>query len=275
MVEVAKRLTTGDPIETVNNLTNFTLVSRSARDAAQAAPVRAFQARLNRLGAAAQALYGAARRDNRPQPGPPDEEVRREATRAHAYAPILKFQSAARKSATVDHIVHLSHAANNCAAIRAIVENIGDLDRLDRRRLIDQAIDIFERPSPQLDFIQKQRATETLILAHNHLDTDQKARIYDALVDCPERADLLADIRYRMTVLQSASRSKDAAEQQGSDLDSSIDAIAHRAYAAVNRNINREFAIREAGKALSDAYNRARSELMTSVGSRGRTIVGR
>ncbi|OWK25963.1 hypothetical protein AJ87_49010 [Rhizobium yanglingense] len=99
MAEVAKRLPTDDPVETANNLTNFKLMGRSAREAVQTSAVGAFHARLNRLGMSAKALNSL--------------DLPEADDRAYAFAPTIKFQSPARKSAIVDEY-------SNCLIMRKL-----------------------------------------------------------------------------------------------------------------------------------------------------------
>ncbi|MPR12945.1 virulence protein [Microvirga tunisiensis] len=62
LTEVAKRLTTENPVETLENLTNFQLVNRTAREATKAEPLGAFHGRLKQLSAFVRTLRRAVER---------------------------------------------------------------------------------------------------------------------------------------------------------------------------------------------------------------------
>ncbi|WP_152535980.1 hypothetical protein [Bradyrhizobium sp. Ai1a-2] len=275
MDEVAKGLTTDDPVETANNLTNFKLIDRSTRDALQTGPVGVFHARLNRLGTSAKALYDAEKPDNGLPPAHPLDDAFH---RADAIAPILKFQSATRKSATVDHILNVSHASSNPGAILALARHLGDLDHVNRRRLLDQAIDSFKQDHPSYDSAGHRNAAMVLISAHDHLDAEQKVRIYDALIDHPELNNLLAGYGEHLGPIRNGPPSMNVV-QQGSDLDRSIDAIEEASHRLPPNSANdlaagvqRVWAIRKIGTSMTDAYSGARAELIGSVRSRGHDV---
>ncbi|QTG17269.1 virulence protein (plasmid) [Agrobacterium tumefaciens] len=59
LTEVAKRLTTENPVETLENITNFKLMNRSAREATQTEPLEIFHGRLKQLSTFVETLRNA------------------------------------------------------------------------------------------------------------------------------------------------------------------------------------------------------------------------
>ncbi|MCP3468672.1 hypothetical protein [Bradyrhizobium sp. CCGUVB23] len=279
--EVAKGLTTDDPVETAKNLTSFKLISRSVLDAVQTGPVGAFQGRLNRLGTSGRALYDAADPHSaEPEPDHPISLLWTAARKLDAIGPIFKFQSDRRKSATVDHILDLSRRGLNPDAIQSIAARLGDLDHVNRRRLIDQTIELFKenRPSWYVNSLEHKLAAATLISVHHYLDADHKIRIYDALIARPELAEILGGMAEHVAPFQKDSTSRNTETPQSSELDGSIEAISKSSCELLaNRGIDeteRLDAILEIGKSIDKAYNDARAALLGSVRSRG-TNLGR
>lgn len=276
MDEVARGLTTDDPAETANNLTSFKLISRLVRDAVQGGPVGAFHERLNRLGSSARALYSAADpRGAWPEPDHPRFLLWTASRRLDAVGPILKFQSAWQKSATVDHILDLSRTALESDPIHSIARYMDDLDHVNRRRLIDQTIELFKRNEPAWypNSFEHQVAAMTLISMHHHLDADHKVRIYDAMIDRPELANLLAGYAEHIGPFRSDATLRSTEAPQSSDLDGGIGAIERSSRELLaNRTVDepeRLKAICGIGKSINQAYNHARAELMGRSRERG------
>ncbi|MPR13287.1 hypothetical protein [Microvirga tunisiensis] len=279
--EVAKRLTTDDPVETAKNLGNFKRVGRSARaalktspsagEAVETSPAGAFDARLERLGTSAEALYRAAIPDN----GFPEanlEDHRLLAERFRAIGPILQFQSAARKTATVDHILNLPETDLQADAINSMAKHLSDLDHVNRTRLVERAIEIFKQDGPA-NLETRITATLTLVSGHNHLNYGQKAQVLDAIIGRHDLAELYTGISEHVAPWENAtSRSTfgHAVESQSSHLDKSIEAISDSATKleadrAISPPPPRHLdAIHQVGKSINKAYNSARAELMAS-----------
>ncbi|MCP3477808.1 hypothetical protein NLM33_47805 (plasmid) [Bradyrhizobium sp. CCGUVB1N3] len=139
LADVVKHLTTDNPFETAKNLTNFKLVSRSAREAVETAPVKTFHGRLKRLVESAGVLLDIAVRGFWDQ-----EEIYIPASApASAVAPTLKFLPVRAKSNFVLHILNLPHASEQALAIASIARRLGDLDHANKDRLVNRAIELF------------------------------------------------------------------------------------------------------------------------------------
>ncbi|RZN10899.1 hypothetical protein [Bradyrhizobium sp. Leo121] len=275
MADIARRVITDDPVETANQLTTIKLIGRSARDAVQTDPIGAFHKRLNRIGTVAHALYETAKPDNGEPPAYPDDEPGNAARRAGSVAPILRFQSAGRKAATVDHILDLSRISNNAAPILAIAGHLGSLDHANRRRLLDQTIELFK--DGYSNPFDHQAAASTLVVAHEHLEVDQKAALYDALRGNEDLSDRLAEADRRERLFGTRMGSSKMVKPYSADVNTSIDAI-ENSFQALQADrgaetLKRLSRIRKLGNSINNAYNRAREELMGSV--RSRENVGR
>ncbi|MCZ7976396.1 hypothetical protein EXN32_11455 [Agrobacterium tumefaciens] len=200
LVEVAKHLPTDDPVETAANLTSFKLASPSVRASVDQSDVGTFHRSVNRLGASSKALYdlavprnGFAEYPNYPEPDPAGEFALA-SQRIRAIGPTLKFQSPARKTAIGNHILNMSEGGEQAEAIMSMTSHLSDLERADKRRLIDRAIEYFKVDGP-INYDSRHYAAYAIAAAHNQLELEHKSQIFDAMAKRPQLARLYADER--------------------------------------------------------------------------------
>ncbi|CCM79623.1 putative virulence protein VirF-like [Rhizobium mesoamericanum STM3625] len=172
LAEVASRLPTHDTSETANNLANFELMSRSAREAVQASSVGTFHQRINRLGSSARALHDRALAQVAPDQGAPDRVF------AQAVAPVLaptfKFQTPERKTDAVDRILNIEAPRNQAMALAKIGDHLGDLDSANRSRLINRAVQLTTHSA---DVITRHNAARALLKGYHHLSAGQQSQL--------------------------------------------------------------------------------------------------
>ncbi|MPR12944.1 hypothetical protein [Microvirga tunisiensis] len=252
LAEVAKHLPTASPVETAKNLTNFKLMSHSARQAVADDPaLTTFSTQLDRLGAAARALHSL----DLPKASLED--------RVWATAPTLKFRTGAEQSAIVKRLLSASPALKRAHAIKGMADHLGDLDDRNRTRLLERLIKQFERYKPGQETVLWPVAC-ALAHTHNYLNDSQGARLHDAINKRPELGRLYANARDRL--YNPLSPPEPAVVTQSSNLNNSITEIEASADELVRvhsrrGSSNNIHGIRAVAVSINGAYHRARAEL--------------
>lgn len=177
LAEVASRLPTHDTAETANNLANFELTSRSAREAVEASPVGPFHERINRLGSAARALHDRALADVAPGAGAADRVFAQAV--APVIAPTFKFQTPERKTAAVDRILGIDPPRDQAMALSKVGDYLGDLDSGNRNRLVNRAVELV---SAAPDLVTRNNAARALLKGYHHLNAEQQTQLPVALL---------------------------------------------------------------------------------------------
>ncbi|NTF72640.1 hypothetical protein [Rhizobium rhizogenes] len=285
LVEVAKHLPTDDPVETASNLTSFKLASHSVRASVDASEVGTFQRGVNRLGASSKALYdyavpgnGFAEYPNYPEPDPTGEFALA-SQRISAIGPTLKFQSSARKTEIVNHILNMSDGGEQAEAIMSITSHLQGLGRADQGRLINRAIEYFTEDGP-INYDSRHYAVYALAAAHDHLEVEHKARIFDAIAKRPELARLYAEEREHSQEHSAlASRSESPRERGGDNLAGNLAEIEEKIRAGLtlgtlSAHEQMERAEPIAGS-IETAYDDARANLIGSTRDRARSDASR
>ncbi|MCP3468640.1 hypothetical protein [Bradyrhizobium sp. CCGUVB23] len=280
--EVAKRLPTDDPLETVKNLTNLRLVSRSVQKEVEGASIKTFRRRLKQLVKCARVLHRIAipsegLPENAQLPQQHEDEFSAPSHRAQSVGAILKFQSVESKSAFVNHILILSRAVDQAQTIASIATRLGDLDDGNKDRLVNRAIELFGQEGQ--DWVDQQSrhcAAQALLTGYDHLNADQKVKTLDAMRTNPDLFSVCAAQSHHLDAsLTSTSRSASghAAEPQNADLGQRLqeiwESIVDVGVAPWEGSAREQVdAIRPIGESISEAYNSARADLMASDRSR-------
>ncbi|MGI8398236.1 hypothetical protein ACRYWZ_17845 (plasmid) [Agrobacterium deltaense] len=285
LVEVAKHLPTDDPVETATNLTSFKLASRSVRASVDASDVGTFHRTVNRLGASSKALYdsavprnGFAEYPNYPEPDPAGEFALA-SRRIRAIGPTLKFQSPARKTGIVNHILNMSEGGEQAEAIMLMSSHLSDLGRADQRRLINKAIEYFRENGP-IDYDSREYAAYTIAAAHDQLELEHKSQIFDAMAKRPQLSRLYADARVdAQEHLSLASTSEGSHERSNKQLASDILQIEQKIRTELTPetlSAHEQMARAEPiARSIRRTYDDARANLTRSPRARSNSDIGR
>ncbi|MEI9420787.1 hypothetical protein O7A70_06355 [Mesorhizobium sp. Cs1299R1N1] len=249
MDNVARGVASDDPVEAANNLTNLRLASRSVRSDLEGGSAGQFHSRLNRLGESAQRVYSAAM-------PPPGNALISDPfnSRYCPVGPVLKFQTAAMKSAAVDRILGMTDRTSQSLALSNIADNIGDLSSADRTRILDRTVDLLTQGPNAAE--HNVNYVTALKKGQDYLNEGQRERL-DAFPLYGMLHDALGEPAGR------------AGQPQNSDLDRRIDAIEARAQQLPGEwSYYQQNTVAETGEDIHDAYNSARAELMDSDRSR-------
>ncbi|MCZ7448245.1 hypothetical protein [Rhizobium rhizogenes] len=273
--EIAKHMPSDNPVETAKNLANIMRVSHGVKDAVQASPVGLFHERVKRLGNSARAVHGALiPEDGLPEhlgPGTGVHSVLPTGRTVNA-GPLLKFQSSEAKTALVDHIVNMSSPRAQADVISTLAPHVGDLDAVQRTRLVDQTIQIFMEDGSSHDWARRS-AGMALVSMHEHLDVTQKAKILDALVHDSGRAALYSEMTFHNeTDWDSGPEDYHHTPERNLPLQKAIGAIEKSVDGLItDAPIRSDGQLHTAGKiaeSIDKAYKDARAELMAAPGRR-------
>ncbi|NTF91478.1 hypothetical protein G6L46_30385 [Agrobacterium rhizogenes] len=285
LVEVAKHLSTDDPVETSNNLTSFKLASHSVLASVDSSEVGTFQQRVKRLGTSSKALYdsavprnGFAEYPDFPEPDPTGEFALA-SQRIRAIGPVLKFQSPTRKTEIVNHILNASDGSQQGDALLSIAPWLHDLGKADQMRLINRAIEYFKEDGP-INYDFRYNAAHTLAEVHDQLEIEQKAQIFDAIAKRPELGRLYAEEREHVQHSSSlASTSESPRERGGDHLAGDLAEIEEKIRAGLTLGTLSAHEQMERAKpiasSINKAYDDARANLIGSTRDRARSDVGR
>ncbi|MCZ7448252.1 hypothetical protein [Rhizobium rhizogenes] len=194
--KVSEHLISDDALATVKNLTNLALTSKDTKRIVEDGDIGEHKRRITRLGSDARRLFDHAIPDSGLRPltalvpiAPSQRHIYGGGAftsvpvddRTGAVSSIVKFQSTENKTRLVNAIFELTNEDQG-KVLGKIGQHIGEFDEVNRKRLIDRAVELFILDEPKGGpLLGWSKAGEALVKAERYLDNEQSRYLSDQI----------------------------------------------------------------------------------------------